>query len=54
MTNTEVEIMINALEDIIENIETYRNDYVHVTRSNVFRHKNQSDNQQIMKEWFTM
>jgi selenocysteine lyase/cysteine desulfurase len=54
MTNAEVEIMINALKEIVENIETYKNDYVHVTRSNVFRHKNQSDNQQLIQEWFAV
>jgi selenocysteine lyase/cysteine desulfurase len=54
MTNEEVEIMITALNDIIKNIETYKKDYVHVTRSNVFRHKNQNDNQQLMQEWFTV
>ena len=52
MTNSEVEIMINALNDIIENIETYKKDYVHIERSNVFRHKNQNDNQKMMQEWF--
>jgi hypothetical protein len=46
--------MITALNDIIKNIETYKKDYVHVTRSNVFRHKNQNDNQQLMQEWFTV
>jgi selenocysteine lyase/cysteine desulfurase len=54
MTNDEVEIMINALKDIVENIETYKNDYVHVTRSNVFRHKFQGDNQQLIQEWFAV
>jgi selenocysteine lyase/cysteine desulfurase len=48
MTNNEVEMMINALNDIIENIETYKKDYVHVKRSNVFRHKNQSDHLDLM------
>lgn len=52
MTNEEVEIMITGLNDIIKNIETYKKDYIHVQRSNVFRHKNQSDNQQMMQEWF--
>ena len=52
MTNEEVEIMIIGLNDIIKNIETYKKDYIHVTRSNVFRHKNQSDNQQMMQKWF--
>jgi hypothetical protein len=46
--------MINALNDIIKNIEVYRQDYIHVERTNVFRHKNQNDNQQLMQEWFAM
>jgi len=52
MTNEEVQIMITALNDIIKNIETYKKDYVHVKRSNVFRHQNQSDNHDLMQEWF--
>jgi selenocysteine lyase/cysteine desulfurase len=54
MTNEEVEIMITALNDIIKNIETYKKDYVHVKRSNVFRHKNQIDEAEFMKDWFTV
>jgi selenocysteine lyase/cysteine desulfurase len=54
MTNEEVEIMITALNDIIKNIETYKMDYVHIKRSNVFRHKNQIDEAEFMKDWFTV
>lgn len=54
MTNEEVEIMIFALKDIVENIEMYKNDYVHVQRSNVFRHKNQNNGIEFMKDWFTV
>jgi selenocysteine lyase/cysteine desulfurase len=54
MTNKEVEIMITGLLDITENIETYKKDYIHVKRSNVFRHKNQNDEAGFMKDWFTV
>ncbi len=53
MTNDEVETMILALNEIVENIETYRKDYVHVKRSNVFRHKNQNTDAGFMKDWFS-
>jgi selenocysteine lyase/cysteine desulfurase len=54
MTNEEVEIMIDALNDIVENIETYQKDYIHVQRSNVFRHKNQTTAAEFMKDWFSV
>lgn len=54
MTNEEVEIMIAALNEIVANIETYKNDYVHVKRSNVFRHKNQITDAEFMRDWFTV
>lgn len=54
MANQEVEIMITALNEIVANIETYKNDYVHVKRSNVFRHKNQNTGAEFMRDWFTV
>ncbi len=54
MTNEEVEIMITGLNDIVKNIETWKKDYIHVKRSNVFRHKNQIDEPNFMKDWFTV
>ncbi|HPE77211.1 MAG TPA: aminotransferase class V-fold PLP-dependent enzyme [Draconibacterium sp.] len=53
MTNEEVELMIAALNEIVANIEIYKNDYVHVKRSNVFRHKNQNTDEGFMKDWFS-
>ncbi len=52
MTNDEVEIMISALNEIVTNIESYKKDYNHVQRSNVFRHKNQNTDAEFMKDWF--
>jgi hypothetical protein len=45
--------MISALKEIVANIETYKNDYVHVKRSNVFRHKNQNTDAEFMRDWFS-
>ncbi len=52
MTNDEVEIMISALNEIVTNIESYKNDYILVQRSNIFRHKNQNLNTAFMQDWF--
>jgi selenocysteine lyase/cysteine desulfurase len=52
MTNDEVEIMITALNEIVTNIESYKKDYIHIQRSNVFRHKNQNTGDEFMKDWF--
>ena len=54
MTNEEVETMISALHEIVANIETYKNDYVHIQRSNVFRHKNQNTEAEFMRDWFSV
>jgi selenocysteine lyase/cysteine desulfurase len=54
MTNAEVELMIAALQDIVQNIGTYKNDYEHIVRSNVFHHKKHSTNQDFMSSWFTI
>ena len=52
MTNDEVEIMITALNEIVTNIETYKKVYMHIKRSNVFRHINQNTGEEFMKNWF--
>ena len=54
MTNKEVDIMITALKDIVENIDIYQKDYIHVQRSNVFRHKDHDKESEFMKDWFTV
>ncbi len=53
MTNQEVDLMITALKDIVANIESYKEDYYHVERSNVFRNK-KDNNQDFIKDWFTL
>ncbi len=54
MTNSEVELMITALKDIVENIDTYREDYVYDNHTNVFWHKNEKSDEELMKNWFTL
>lgn len=54
MTDAEVELMITALKEIIENIGTYKNDYEHVSRSNIFRHKNHDHSAGFMCDWFNL
>lgn len=53
-TNAEVELMITALQDIVQNIGTYKNDYEHIVRSNVYKHKQQSTNNELINQWFSL
>ena len=52
MTNHEVDLMITALQDIAENTEVYKNDYEHILRSNIFKHKKQVSETGWMNNWF--
>ena len=54
MKNEEVEVMLVALQDIVDNIGVYKNDYEHIVRSNIYKHKNQSVNQNFINQWFTI
>ncbi|MFA5328199.1 MAG: aminotransferase class V-fold PLP-dependent enzyme [Prolixibacteraceae bacterium] len=52
MTNEELEIFIQALKDIVENIETYSADYTYFPKENIFRHKNETQYSEVVKDWF--
>ena len=54
MTNAEVNLMIDALKDIVENIQKYQNDYIYDNRKNIFWHKNDPDDEELMQKWFTL
>ena len=54
MTNAEVDLMITALKDIVKNIDSYKEDYSPVKRSNIFRHKNQNTEDVKLNDWFTL
>ena len=54
MTEAEVDLMIEALNDIVSNIEGYKEDYVYDKRKNVFWHKDQHSDDEVMKRWFSL
>ena len=54
MTDSEVDLMVGALNDIIENIDTYKNDYIYNNHTNEYWHKNQKDDKKLMNSWFTL
>jgi len=54
MKDSEVDLMVTALKDIIENIETYRNDYIYNNKTNEYWHKNQKGDEELMNRWFSL
>ncbi len=54
MPNSEVDLMIHALEDIVENIETYKNYYIYNNHTNEYRHKNAKGDEELMERWFSL
>ncbi len=54
MTDAEVDLMITALKDIIANISTYQKDYIYVNKTNTFFHKNEKNDDDLMKQWFSL
>ncbi|WP_167605225.1 aminotransferase class V-fold PLP-dependent enzyme [Maribellus sediminis] len=54
MTDAEVDLMIEALNDIVANIDVYREDYEHVMRKNDFQHKKQGSDNDLMQKWFSL
>ena len=54
MTNAEVIITTEALNDIVANIENYKKDYVYDNHTNVFWHKNDVNDENEIRKWFTL
>ena len=54
MTNTEINLMISALNDIVKNIEIYKKDYTHDKRTNVYWHKNEKSDTALLNSWFLL
>ncbi len=54
MTDEEVQLFIDALKDIIENLETYSTDYAPVPRTNTFSHKDEKSFHLKAQEWFKL
>ncbi|MBA4410149.1 MAG: aminotransferase class V-fold PLP-dependent enzyme [Bacteroidota bacterium] len=53
-TNQEVEIFIAALSDIVENHEKYAVDYTYFPKENIFRHRNENQYTEVVKNWFAI
>ncbi|MDB4583646.1 aminotransferase class V-fold PLP-dependent enzyme [Draconibacterium sp.] len=54
MEDAEVDLMISALKDIVKNIDSYREDYIHETHTNIYRHKNEERDDALMQSWFSL
>ncbi|HKI89458.1 MAG TPA: aminotransferase class V-fold PLP-dependent enzyme [Draconibacterium sp.] len=54
MTNVEVELMITALKDIVKYIDKYKEDYIYHNHTNMFWHKNEKSDDELIKKWFTL
>lgn len=52
MSNAEVELFVEALRDIVENIDSYSLEYTYFPKENIFRHKNEQDYRKTVKSWF--
>ena len=53
-TDQEVELFIEALHDIVENYETYALDYAYFPKENIFRHRNETPYEELVKNWFEL
>ncbi len=54
MPDSEVDLMITALNDIVKNIETYEKDYSYNRHTNEYWHKNSEGDEAMMNRWFAL
>lgn len=54
MTNAEVSLFIEALRNIVVNLESYREQYVPVPRTNTFHHRQEKDYRKEVLAWFAL
>lgn len=52
MTNNELELVLNSIEDIINNIKAWKNDYVYSKKTNEYHHKDEIENHQLIRNMF--
>lgn len=52
MTNEEVYQFVEALRDIVTHIEMYVPDYTYFPKENIYRHKQERQYSEVVKEWF--
>ena len=54
MTNEEVDVMITALQDIVENSEEYKKVYSYNNKQNAFWHKQEKSGEENINKWFNL
>jgi selenocysteine lyase/cysteine desulfurase len=54
MSDAEVHTFIDGLKDIVENIETYREDYLYDRHLNVYWHRQEKSQEGIIADWFRL
>lgn len=54
MLDSDVDLMIEGLKDIIKNIESYKKDYIYDNHTNSFFHKEEKSDKELMNKWFTL
>ncbi len=54
MTDAEVDLMMEALADIVSNIGEYQKDYQYLNRKNLYMHKDDQGDDELMQRWFTL
>jgi hypothetical protein len=55
MTDQELDITLNALEEIADNYRDMAKDYVYNKHTNEFHHKSEPEDKSIfIKDWFTL
>ena len=54
MTDAEVQLFIEALNDIVKNIGEYLQNYVPVPRTNTYRHKEEKNYREEVLPWFNL
>ena len=52
MTNRELELVINAIRDIVINYKEYQKDYIYFIETNEFHSAKEKDTMEQVKEWF--
>ncbi len=52
--NEEVKLMLDALNDIIQNIDEYSKDYIYENHTNTYFHKKENPKDLLIEDWFTL
>lgn len=55
MTNEEINIIMDAIDDIVNNIKKYKKDYIYYPERNEYYHKNERpEDYRFIEEWFKL